>query len=630
MSSMLVPPRWMLYGILLHLLNFAESETIIATTSEFENGTIACEEARSCIIYCEQERSCMNAHILCPDDQACIISCGIASYACHGAVIDARLSSLLELNDCHSGDDSTCSAMAIYFPPNRNGEKVSFLNTGDNMRQWLHFYAIYGWIDIDTSGFVGERGSFIGEMHCSFWYQQHCPFDSEHLSCADADDVCNAPHITDGHAISTTSISVATGNLLVQEPLGLSSDGQLSTESMWYVVVAVMGYLCCCSLVAMFWINRHLQRKYNQVVELTARKNRSRSKHTLGHTSGATAGAESKHTSKRRKQKKPHILSMDGDGGEDHTLQTHHQPHSAQTIPTPLHHHLRHNRPRGASNTKYTTIHDQEPMQLQMEHDHDSENEPERLPPEEAHQSLVPRSTMDKPRRVTIPTERTGPRDALRDRTLNLRSNQQLQIPTFRRGPTVTMQSLAAASKVVHCGSDAASHLTTVCDSTRTQTTCTATNNTMPDSVNSCSCTACHSKRMFAENTGGLPHGLPHSTRTGDIHTAVEAADLTVTTATTATISPSSQTTPSQGYEKTVICQTSSAMLSSETTTNGASGHSSMNRTAVRVSTLHPMSNDSWLTHHPHGRRSKYTISRERSSGRSGYRRSSSREWSEH
>ena len=116
--------------------------------------------------------------------------------------------------------------------------------------------------------------------------------------------------------------------------------------------------------------------------------------------------------------------------------------------------------------------------------------------------------------------------------------------------------------------------------------------------------------------------------QTGDIHTVVEATDLTVTSASVSPTSDTTPLTPSQGYQKTVTCETSAN--ATETSDRGMSNDTVMTRTAVRVSTLHPMSNDSWLTHHPHGRQSRatYTISRERSR-RSQYRVSSSRDWSE-
>merc|ERR1719273_2523484 len=176
------------------------------------------------------------------------------------------------------------------------------------MKHDLHFYAIYGWLDIDTSGFTGYYSDFHGEMHCSFWYQSHCDFHSEQLSCASETDLCNDPHLNG----QTTPVPLASANYLLQEPISMSSTGKLSTEmgSMWYIVVAVMGYLCCCSLVAMFWINRHLQRKYNQVVELTTKRRTRSGKSSTGNTS-------------KRRKKKPHILSMDGDHETDLTQTNH-------------------------------------------------------------------------------------------------------------------------------------------------------------------------------------------------------------------------------------------------------------------------------------------------------------------
>lgn len=251
---------------------------------------------------------------------------------------------------------------------------------------------------------------------------------------------------------------------------------------MWYVVVAVMGYLCCCSLVAMLWINRNLQKRFDSIVI-----SRNRSAPSTGPLSGRIAAGKSNKKMKKskarsrsksspqsamRKKKKPHILSMDGDqdtDGENQTLQT----HTLHPLPThamstngltPLHHHLRHNRPR-SSPAKYTTIHEQEPMQLMEDTDHDrSENDTERIhngpitttqrcrqneqtpeTPSALRDALVPRPTVTK---IVVDKPRRGP---IRSAPVVDCESPTPQIPTFRHPnhPLATVQSLAAASKVL-------------------------------------------------------------------------------------------------------------------------------------------------------------------------------------
>ena len=159
---------------------------------QYQNQRITCSSESACFIYCKQPYSCHNSQILCPLNQHCVISCGGEPNACYGATIQAGFSSFFELDDCSTGDHTTCQSMQIYFPPNLDGEKRAILNTGNNLKQNLTFYAIFGWADIDISGFTGTINNDInGTMHCSYGYEQECKFASDKWSCLNQKDFCN-------------------------------------------------------------------------------------------------------------------------------------------------------------------------------------------------------------------------------------------------------------------------------------------------------------------------------------------------------------------------------------------------------------------------------------------------------
>ena len=113
-------------------------------TQQNQNKSISCSGNSECKIYCKEEDACRDTTIYCPVNQRCLVSCGKGSNACHGATIDARYSTLFALNDCYTGDETTCGSMTIFFPPNLDGVKRAFLSTGDNFKTNLTFYAIYG------------------------------------------------------------------------------------------------------------------------------------------------------------------------------------------------------------------------------------------------------------------------------------------------------------------------------------------------------------------------------------------------------------------------------------------------------------------------------------------------------
>ena len=161
--------------------------------AQYKDQTIKCNGNSACFIYCKEDEACSGANIFCPIDHPCIVSCGKYETACQGAIIDARYSSLFELNDCSSGSSTTCSEMTIYFPPNDNGLPRSSLNTGDNMKDDITLYAIYGWLDIDTSSFTGTYDDIDAIMFCGFWYQYSCEVDDDDWICENTNDYCNSP-----------------------------------------------------------------------------------------------------------------------------------------------------------------------------------------------------------------------------------------------------------------------------------------------------------------------------------------------------------------------------------------------------------------------------------------------------
>lgn len=112
--------------------------------------------------------------------------------------------------------------MTIYFPPNENGNKRSYLNTGDNMKESLTFYAVYGWLDIDTSAYIGTYDDIEGTMYCGFWYQYSCNFDEDDWICENSNDYCNnppTPHISSRFCLYTLSVHTLYINIMENAPI---------------------------------------------------------------------------------------------------------------------------------------------------------------------------------------------------------------------------------------------------------------------------------------------------------------------------------------------------------------------------------------------------------------------------
>jgi len=221
------------------LLCTLDAFTLIATEEEFKDGTIQCPQNEDCTIYCNEEEACEKTKIFCPVHNECTVWCGYGINACKGAIIDARYSSYFSLNDCETGDDSTCAEMTVYFPPNQSGEKIGALNTGNNFKRALKLYAVYGWLDVDTSGVTGDASSNIDAvMHCSWWYETHCVVAVDEWRCNEEQHTCNDPpyYTEQTPSVSTTAMATTPTQTASAPPNANDDDGDVD-------VVHVDGYV---------------------------------------------------------------------------------------------------------------------------------------------------------------------------------------------------------------------------------------------------------------------------------------------------------------------------------------------------------------------------------------------------
>ena len=166
-----------------------DEETSCAAT------TITCPQHFICDVTCSGIGSCDTTEILCPYGESCTINCN-NERSCQSATIRAEYASQLTLNDC--SDDLSCNGMSIYFPPNTNGYPRATINGGDNLKaingRSLHFYAIFGWHDLKIINYDGNFAENVNAfMHCLPSYTSACSLSSTSWTCAQSEDVCNAP-----------------------------------------------------------------------------------------------------------------------------------------------------------------------------------------------------------------------------------------------------------------------------------------------------------------------------------------------------------------------------------------------------------------------------------------------------
>ena len=184
---------------------YQHSDSLQTFNGNYENGAITCNGVEDCEIICDGTEDCRNTFIQCPTDYSCDITCS-ATKSCALATINATYSSSLAINNCADGS-YTCKGITVYAPPNVGGQK-RFTLEGDNglgsggpnefldgeAAAPLQFYAIYGWDDIDLTGYSGSfQYGFAGTMYCTVGYQSSCSFASAAWTCANTGDLCNDP-----------------------------------------------------------------------------------------------------------------------------------------------------------------------------------------------------------------------------------------------------------------------------------------------------------------------------------------------------------------------------------------------------------------------------------------------------
>eukprot|EP01084_Bolivina_argentea_P157442 274369_1 len=210
LSSLLRLWCFILMWLLSHNSLHIKANIITAQTNEYKNSQITCETNEDCTINCQTANSCENALVECPINNKCNITCS-APYSCQDLSINGTYSSLLIINDCTNGNKYTCSGLSIYFPANTNGKPNGIINVGNNFNsvsKQLKFYAINGWIDINTSLYNGnfqkgnEGQGINGSMFCSPHYNEQCILNPYKWECNDIDHICN--NYTRRHLIQST------------------------------------------------------------------------------------------------------------------------------------------------------------------------------------------------------------------------------------------------------------------------------------------------------------------------------------------------------------------------------------------------------------------------------------------
>ena len=122
--------------------------------------------------------------------QHCIVS-GKSPRACYGAIIKAQYSTLFELNDCSTGDDTTCQAMSIYVPQTILVINVQYyiLETISNLIYPFMRYLV-GKILISL---IHQQLTVQGVMYCSYGYYETCDISQNEWSCKDKNSFCINP-----------------------------------------------------------------------------------------------------------------------------------------------------------------------------------------------------------------------------------------------------------------------------------------------------------------------------------------------------------------------------------------------------------------------------------------------------
>jgi len=244
---------------------------------------IVCLPHENCDIYCHEHDACHNGYIQCAPGFACDVTCS-TPLSCQHLTINATYASLFTLHDC---GQHACDNMTVYFPPNTNGVPKGILNVDRDLNSYsnhLQFYAVNGWNDIYVANTANFSHGNNGVMYCSPFYDEQCAFAVDAWSCANGDDICNTyvannDGITDfdsnaGHGMPPTNTDSSATPTDIK--IGGGEDDEVISfvtmiadlDQLWYIVAAIIVFLCCFLCLLMYLIRRAYAVHYETAKQL--------------------------------------------------------------------------------------------------------------------------------------------------------------------------------------------------------------------------------------------------------------------------------------------------------------------------------------------------------------------------
>eukprot|EP01084_Bolivina_argentea_P087382 157825_1 len=237
-------------------------QTFQSSVNEYRDSIISCDDGSDCKIICDEPNACKNTKINCPIGHACDITCS-ATKSCAETLIIATHSSSLIIHDCATGE-FTCKGISIYLPPNNNGIPRAIIDGADNgLSQGgginntfdgentipIHFYAIYGWNDINIVNYSGTFEYQGGIMHCTINYNSNCPFNNNSWECENTNHICSHTNIQNEYPIITSQFIDIPHNFILDK-----SDKTIKTSGspLWYIANILI--ISIISLILIFMI----------------------------------------------------------------------------------------------------------------------------------------------------------------------------------------------------------------------------------------------------------------------------------------------------------------------------------------------------------------------------------------
>eukprot|EP00485_Elphidium_margaritaceum_P002725 CAMPEP_0202697674 /NCGR_PEP_ID=MMETSP1385-20130828/10988_1 /ASSEMBLY_ACC=CAM_ASM_000861 /TAXON_ID=933848 /ORGANISM="Elphidium margaritaceum" /LENGTH=619 /DNA_ID=CAMNT_0049354189 /DNA_START=70 /DNA_END=1926 /DNA_ORIENTATION=+ len=153
------------------------------------NQRMECTPGQDCALKCDDFNACKDATLVCPENYACAVTCGDSTTnTCSDLNISGFASSQVTVNGC---DIAVCKQLHVYCPPNDAGTPRCALS-GDGLRNTINYYAQYGWLDVDTSGFTGGTRFSSSQMNCAAGFSSSCEIAFDSFECNPYGDTsCN-------------------------------------------------------------------------------------------------------------------------------------------------------------------------------------------------------------------------------------------------------------------------------------------------------------------------------------------------------------------------------------------------------------------------------------------------------